>query len=159
MWYDPQARRKKLLLTKNRGGGSGEFTLNYWSRTQTYTEAKDKPVINSNTPAGRDFAPAKPTKREKMQEKLRAAYTSAAAITDGKPTLRAIAEAADVTTATVKGWIKEYGGCIVDGVQVDPAGIGTEVEYTGFVKLTPGEYNPFEGAGENSSGPEVTVKL
>ena len=157
LWYDPQARRKKLLLTKNRGGGSGEFTLNYWSRTQTYTEAKDKPVINSNTPAGRDFAPAKPTKREKAQEKLRIAYTSAAAKTDGKPTLRAIAEAADVTTATVKGWIKEHGGCTVDGVQVDPAGIDTAVEYTGFVKLTPGEYEPFEELGLDSDGQPIKL--
>ena len=158
LWYDPQARRKKLLLTKNRGGGSGEFTLNYWSKTQTYTEAKDSPVINSNTPAGRDFAPAKPTKREKAQEKLRAAYTSAAAATGGNPTLRAIAEAADVTTATVKGWIKEYGGCTVDGVQVDPAGIDTAVEYTGFIKLTPADNSPFDNAGQSSS-PEITVKL
>ena len=143
LWYDPQARRKKLIITKNRGGDSGEFALNYWSRTQTYTEAKEPPVIRSDTPAGRDFAPAKPTKREKAQERLRDAYMQAAIKTGGNVTLRAIAEAADVTTATAKGWVKEYGGCIVDGVPVDPAGIDTAVEYTGFVKLTPGDENPF----------------
>jgi hypothetical protein len=53
-----------------------------------------------------------------------------------------MAEAADVTTGTIKTWIKEYGGCTVDGIQQDPAGIDTEVEYTGFVKLTPADDPP-----------------
>lgn len=159
LWYDPQDRRKKLIITKNRGGESGEFTLNYWSKTQTYTEAKDQPAKKPDTPAGRDFAPAKPTKREKAQERLRAAYTQAAIKTDGNPTLRAIAEAADVTTATVKSWIREYGGCTVDGIQVDPAGIDTAVEYTGFIKLTPADNSPFNEAGQSSSGQEITVTL
>lgn len=149
LWYDPQDRRKKLLLTKNRGGENGEFTLNYWKRTQTYTEAKEQPA-RIDSPAGRDFAP-KPTRREKAQEKLQTAYSRAAAATEGKPTLRAIAEAADVTTATVRGWIREYGGCIVDGVTVDPAGIDTEVEYTGFIKLTPADNSPFIGTMQDDA--------
>ncbi len=162
LWYDPMERRKKLIMTKHRGGESGEFALNYWSRTQTYTEAKDQPARTPNTAAGRDFAPPKPTKREKQQEKLRAAFATAAAVTDGKPTLRAVAEAADVTTATVNRWIKEYGGCMIDGVQVDPAGIDTAVEYNGFIKLTPADDNPFEDQQkpqQEGNGKEITAQF
>ena len=134
LWYDPTARRKKILLTKNRNGVQGEFDLNYWKKTQTYIERKDRqgdPITRSATP--------KATRREKQREKLMNAYNIASAESDGKPTIHLMAEAADVTTATIKGWIKEYGGCMVDGIEVDPAGIDTAVEVHGFVKLTPAE--------------------
>lgn len=152
LWYDPAAKRKKLLITKNRHGEIGEFTLNYWKKTQTYTEAKDQ-----KTAAGPAGSPTlKKTRREKQREKLVSAYEEAMINTNGRPTLRAIAEAADVTTATVKTWIKEYGGCIVDGVQQDPAGIDTEVEYTGFIKMTPADdaESPFSDSDETDPTPD-----
>lgn len=139
LWYDPTDKRKKLLMTKNRHGIGGEFTLNYWAKTQTYAESDGKGQAPRTEPATR---PA--SKRDRQRLKLENAYRDAYIMTDGNPTLRAMAEAADVTTATVKGWIKEYGGCTVDGLQQDPAGIDTEVEYTGFIKLTPGDGNPFD---------------
>lgn len=144
LWYDPIAKRKKLLLTKNRHGESGEFTLDYWSKTQTYTEAKDQ------TPAAVKAAPQRTSKREKAREKLANAYLAAFVESGGKPTLRGLAEAADVTTSTIKSWIREYGGCTVDGVQIDPAGIDTEVEYSGFIKLTPADEPPFTDAPGNT---------
>lgn len=149
LWYDPAERRKKLLLTKNRHGNIGEFPLNYWKNTQTYTEAS-----NANRAAGtvaKEVNRPVISRRDKQREKLEQAYTVAYTMTNGKPTLRAIAEAADVATSTVKGWIKEYGGCTVDGVQQDPAGIDTEVEYHGFIKLTATEENPMEEDGQSAA--------
>ena len=140
LWYDPKAQRKKLLLTKHRGGDSGEFVLNYYKKTQTYTEAKDQgPAPAAAAAAG---TLQRITKRDKARGRLQDAYNQAVIATNGAPTLRAMAEAADVTTATVKGWIKEYGGCTVDGQEIDPAGIDTAVEYTGFIRLTPGDDLP-----------------
>lgn len=149
LWYDPDARVKKILLTKNRNGETGgEYALNYWKKTQTYIEAKDQAAA---IPASDPAAPK--TKREKQREKLLIAYNVASVQTNGRPTLRAIAEAADVTTATVKGWIKEYGGAMINGKQIDPAGIDTVVEYNGFIKLTPEDAAPF--ADEKSPGETV----
>ena len=143
LWYDPDVRRKKLLLTKNRHGSGGEFPLNYWQKTQTYTEAAEG---TPGAPPAGSTAPRKPSKRERQQQKLISAYNDAYIATFGQPTIRAMAEAADVTTSTIKSWIKEYGGCMVDGKPIDPAGIDAVVEYTDFVKLTPAENseNPFE---------------
>ena len=74
-----------------------------------------------------------------------------------------MAEAADVTTSTIKSWIKEYGGCMVDGKPIDPAGIDAVVEYTDFVKLTPAENseNPFEGSEQagTAAGKNITASF
>ena len=163
LWYDPTDRKKKLLLTKNRGGDSGgEFAVNYWKKTQTYTEAA---AADPGTKAAGN-APRKPTKRERAEQRLKNAYEDAFINTFGRPTLRAMAEAADVTTSTIKTWLKEYGGCTIDGRQIDPAGIDTEVEYTGFIKVTPGDSNPFNGPDQGTSntaavgnGQEVTAQF
>ena len=142
LWYDPIERKKKLLLTKNRGGGSGsEFSLNYWAKTQTYTEAAG--AATAGRTAG-GAIPNKQSKRERQRQKLVKAYETAYFQTFGKPTLQAIAEAADVTTSTVKTWLKEYGGFMVDGQQIDPAGIDAIVEQQEFIKLTPADNNPFD---------------
>ena len=143
LWYDPKARRKKLIITKNRNGDGGSFILNYEKKTQTYTEAKEQPQsggasfdINNLTlnPNG------KQSKRDKMREKLRIAYEDAVAKSgEGNVTLKDLAEALDVKTATVKGYLKEYGGFTIDGEAVDPAGIDNIVEDHGFIRLTPGE--------------------
>ena len=139
LWYDPTARRKKLLLTKNRHGSGGEFVLNYWKKTQTYTEATGG--AQGAQPAG-DATPRKQTKRERQKQKLLNAYTDAYFKTCGKPTLQAIAEAADVTTNTIKSWLKEYGGFMVDGKTIDPAGVDAVVEQQEFIKLTPADDAP-----------------
>ena len=141
LWYDPADRKKKLLLTKNRGGSGGEFPLNYWKKTQTYTEATGSPAAAQTTGDG---MPRKQTKRERQKQKLLNAYETAYFNTFGKPTLQAIAEAADVTTSTVRTWLKEYGGFMVDGKPIDPAGIDAVVEQQEFIKLTPADNTPFD---------------
>ena len=155
LWFDPKMKRKKLLLTKNRGGDQGEFLLNYWKKTQTYTEAKGQGAATS---ASAGTAP-RITKRDKARGKLQDAYDLAVITTNGHPTIRAMAEAADVTTATIKGWLKEYGGCTIDGIPVDPAGIDTEVEYTGFVKVTAEDDNPYIDAEERDSLPAMGAEI
>lgn len=155
LWYDPKAQRKKLLLTKHRGGDSGEFVLNYYKKTQTYTEAKDQ----GPAPAAAAGNQQRITKRDKARGKLQDAYNQAVIATNGAPTLRAMAEAADVTTATVKGWIKEYGGCTVDGQEIDPAGIDTAVEYTGFIRLTPGDDLPGQLDDAEAGKPKIAARF
>ena len=151
LWYDPTVRKKKLIITKNRNGDSGDFTLDYFKRTQRYGEA-DQGAAGSDTAEG----PAKSqkmTRRERQRQRLENAYKDAYILAFGNPTLKDIAEAADVTTGTIKSWIKEYGGCFIDGKQVDPAGINTEVELTGFIKLTPADNAPEEITGEARDQP------
>lgn len=146
LWYDPLEpgrNKKKLLITKNRNGESGgEFPLDYNKHTQTYREAG--PGADQEGQETETGQPQKLTRRERQRKKLEKAYQDAYFSTFGEPTLKAMAEAADVTTATIKGWIKEYGGCTIDGVKQDPAGIDTKVEYTGFIKLTPADSAPEE---------------
>ena len=137
LWYDPNAGKKKLLITKNRHGEGGEFALNYYAKTQTYRESGDN---QQNDTAG----PRKMTRREKQRQKLVAAFEKAYIDSLGEPTLRDLAEAADVTTSTIKTWIKEYGGCTINGVQISPAGLDTQVDYNGFIMLTPADDCPFE---------------
>lgn len=155
LWYDPDARRKKLLLTKNRHGSGGEFALNYWQKTQTYTEAAEGAAAGSP-------APRKPSKRDRQKMKLISAYNDAYIATFGQPTLQAIADAAGVTTSTIKTWIKEYGGFMIDGKPVDPAGIDVVVEQQ-FVKLTPADdsENPFEGSEQAgpAAGKNITASF
>ena len=152
LWWDPVAQKKKLVMTKNRHGEGGEFVLEYWKNTQTYLEAQEQTETAGSAAGDR---PRKQTKRERQQEKLSRAYEDAYINTFGHPTLRAMAEAADVTTATIKSWIREYGGCTIDGIQVDPAGIDTEVEYTGLVKITAADDAPKEFDLHNLELPEA----
>ena len=129
LWYDPTAKRKKLLLTKNRSGSTGEITLSYSAATQNYTEAQD-----GNRPAAAAAAerPRSTTKREKKRQKLEAAFEEAYYNTFEQPTLSAMAEAADVTTGTIKAWIKEVGGYSIDGAEIVQAGAGNVVERLDF---------------------------
>ena len=154
LWYDPNAGKKKLLITKNRHGEGGEFALNYYAKTQTYRESGD-----NQQQGGGDAGPRKMTRREKQRQKLLAAFEKAYTNSLGEPTLRDLAEAADVTTSTIKTWIKEYGGCTINGVQISPAGLDTQVDYNGFIMLTPADDCPFEGGTENTgiSGRPVTA--
>ena len=151
LWYDPADKQKKILMTKNRHGVIGDFPVNYYPTTQTYIEKQgiQQPVANAAP------AKSKQSKREKQKQKLIDAYERAYFETSGHPTIRAMAEAADVTTATIKSWIKEHGGCTVNGVQQDPAGIDAEVEYNGFIKLTPGD----EAARVTLDGPDLKKLL
>lgn len=145
LWKNPKLKKnqQELLITKNRKGRSGAFTLNCFYESGTYREAKEQPQgggasfdLHNLTldPTG------KQTKRDKMREKLRTAYEDAVAKTgEGNVTLKDLADAMDVTTATVKRNLKEYGGFTIDGEAVDPAGIDNIVEDHGFIRLTPGE--------------------
>lgn len=151
LWHDPADKQKKILMTKNRHGVIGDFPVNYYPTTQTYIEKQriQQPVANAAP------SKSKQSKREKQKQKLIDAYERAYLETCGHPTIRAMAEAADVTTATIKSWIKEHGGCTVNGVQQDPAGIDAEVEYNGFIKLTPGD----EAARVTLDGPDLKKLL
>lgn len=146
LWWDNLAKRKKLLITKNRHGDEGEFVLNYWKNTQRYCESKDQPATSSAT------AKTKPkqSKRDRERAELENAYLGALIATDGNPTLYDLAEILDVTTTTVKKRIKEYGlGFTIDGMEYnEAAGAADVVEYTGFRKETPGEASTAENFTE-----------
>lgn len=138
LWYDPTARRKKLIMTKNRGGDVGTFNLDYSKPTQFYQENKTDPMEK-----GTD---RKKSKRDREKEQLQEWYEQAYIDTFGAPTWEAIAEAGGTTTAVVKRRIKEYGGYTIDGVKYEAAGRGVSVEENadGFIKLMPGEAPPFD---------------
>ena len=138
LWYDPNSRNKKLLMTKNRSGAFGDFLLEYYAATQFYQESKEQPA------ARRSSASDKPTKREKEKQQLQEWYEQAYIDTFGNVTLEAIAEAGGTTTAVVKRRAKEYGGFTIDGVQYDAAGRDTIVEESAFIRMTPGEAPPFD---------------
>lgn len=157
LWNDPALNpreRKRLLLTKNRGGALGEFVLRYFPRTQTYREDKGAGAASSGKENKQDKV--KQTSRDKKREMLQAAYDAAMINTNGRPTLYDIAEAAGVMQSTVKSWIKEFGGATINGLQYDPAGIDKEVEYNGYIRLTISEeaevQERFEGNGGGLSG-------
>jgi len=145
LWKNPKLKKnqQELLITKNRKGRSGAFTLNCFYESGTYTEAKEQPQGGGASFDLHNLTPdptGKQTKRDKRKEKLQTAYADVVAKTgEGNVTLKDLADAMDVTTATVKRYLKEYGGFTLDGEAVDPAGIDTIVENTGFIRLTPGE--------------------
>ena len=143
LWYDPTANQKKLLLTKNRTGAGGEFVLNYEKTTQKYYEAQAQgasPNRSGATTADTSTRSGKKTPREKRKDKLQAAVDLAsmkASISKTEVTLHDIAVEAGVAVATVKNWIKEFGGYDINGQHYEPAGISDIVEGEGFTKQTP----------------------
>ena len=140
LWWDPSIKRKRIVITKNRGGESGgDVVLEYRKKSQIYYEAEP-----DEQEAAAPERKTKRTTRDKRRDKLIQANEEAIIKTNGKPTLHDIAEAAGVTVSTVKGWIKEYGGFTIDGKQIDPAGIDEKVEHTGFIRLTPHEEDEAE---------------
>ena len=130
LWFDPEERIKKMLLTKNRGGITGEFNLEYYATTQFYKEAKEQPA-DTNRKAKR-----KRNKRDQERDQLQTWYEKAYIATGGQVTLYDLAEAAGTTTAVVKRRLKEFGGYVVDGEQYDAAGIDTDIEQAEFIRLT-----------------------
>ena len=119
-----------MLLTKNRGGITGEFNLEYYATTQFYKEAKEQPA-DTNRKAKR-----KRNKRDQERDQLQTWYEKAYIATGGQVTLYDLAEAAGTTTAVVKRRLKEFGGYVVDGEQYDAAGIDTDIEQAEFIRLT-----------------------
>lgn len=148
LWYDTKDRTKKLLMTKNRGGASGEFNLEYYPTTQYYKESKRQGD-------SRDDAKAKQNnKRNRERDELQAWYEEAYTRTGGNVTMHDIAEAAGTTTAVVKRRMKEYGGYIIDGEQYDAAGIDTNVEQAQFIRLTLGEAPTFDDDEQKPTTPQ-----
>lgn len=152
LWYDPTANQKKLLLTKNRTGAGGEFVLNYEKTTQKYYEAQAQgagPNRSGATTADTPTRSGKKTPREKRKDKLQAAVDLAymkASISKTEVTLHDIAVEAGVAVATVKNWIKEFGGYDINGEHYEPAGISDIVEGEGFTKQTPIEEQETPGS-------------
>lgn len=142
LWYDPEERIKKMLLTKNRGGITGEFNLEYYSATQFYKESKEQPAAAGSRPAKQ-----KRNKRDQERDQLKSWYEKAYIATGGQVTLFDLAEIAGTTTAVVKRKLKEFGGYIVDGEQYDAAGIDTDIEKAAFIRLTMSETPAFEDNG------------
>ena len=137
LWWDAAIKRKRIILTKNRHGGIGEFVLSNPPKSLTYRE-DPQAAKAEKTKIGK----RKLSRRESTQQKYEDAYQIALINTRGNVTLQAMAEAAGVTTSTVKGWIKEFGGATVNGERIDPAGLDTSIEWDGFVKITPGDGDP-----------------
>lgn len=137
LWWDAAIKRKRIILTKNRHGGIGEFILSYAPKSQTYREDPQAVSVEKAKTGKRKLS-----RRESTQQKYEDAYQIALINTRGNVTLQAMAEAAGVTTSTVKGWIKEFGGATVNGERIDPAGLDTSIEWDGFVKVTPGDGDP-----------------
>lgn len=116
LWKNPKLKKnqQELLITKNRKGRSGAFTLNCFYESGTYTEAKEQPQgggasfdLHNLTldPTG------KQTKRDKDRKRLDAAILKAIATAGTKPTLRQVADAdGALTSDTIRKWAKEYGG-------------------------------------------------
>lgn len=138
LWYDPQARTKKIIMTKNRSGAPGEFSLEYYPTTQYYKESRDQ-IDNTGTATN-----ARQNKRNRERDQLQAWYEEAYTATGGNVTLYDMAEAAGTTTAVIKRRLKEYGGYIVEGEQYDAAGMDTDVEQAQFIRMTIGEAPAFD---------------
>ena len=138
LWYDPQARTKKIIMTKNRAGAPGEFSLEYYPTTQYYKESRDQ-IDNTSTATN-----ARQNKRNRERGQLQAWYEEAYTATGGNVTLYDMAEAAGTTTAVIKRRLKEYGGYIVEGEQYDAAGMDTDVEQAQFIRMTIGEAPAFD---------------
>lgn len=130
-----------MLLTKNRGGITGEFNLEYYATTQFYKESKEQPADTNRT------TKHKRNKRDQERDQLQTWYEKAYIATGGNVTLYDMAEAAGTTTAVIKRRLKEYGGYIVEGEQYDAAGIDTDIEEASFIRLTIGEAGEFENSG------------
>ena len=144
LWYDPSDHRKKLILTKNRSGSCGEFALKYSPSTQTYKgDATTRPTVR------------KPTRRERMKQKLLDAYETAYFDTFEQPTIQDMAEAADVTTSTIKSWMKECGGFSVNGKRIEPAGIDSVVVQD-IVRYSPEDED--EPAGETAGNGQPVAR-
>lgn len=146
LWYDPTAGKKKLIITKNRAGKNGAFTLNYDPTTQKYSEEKDqaaggRTAATGTTPSGSRKRNPKERKRDKERRELEEAYTLASikASLNGvhEVTAADMAEAADKPVGTIQKLLKEYGGYTVDGVKYEPKGINSIVEGDGLAKPTP----------------------
>ena len=152
LWYDPKDRRKKIIMTKNRGGASGDVNLEYYPTTQYYKESKDQ---GSRTDAATS---ERQSKRNRERDELQAWYEEAYTRTGGNVTLHDIAEAAGKSVAAVKRRLKEYGGYIVDGEQYDAAGIDTNVEQAQFVRLTLGEAPAFDEDAPAWAGGDIVKR-
>lgn len=154
LWFDPEARKKKIIITKNRSGDHGDFVLNYWKKTQTYSESKDQNADDARDLNDLTLEPTgKQSKRDKKRAELEAAFKEAVTRTGGNVTLKDLAEVMDVTTGTVKRQLKEYGGYSIDGQPADPAGVSNIIE-SSFIRLTPAEdaETPFQNPPETFFG-------
>ena len=144
LWKNPKLKKnqQELLITKNRKGRSGAFTLNCFYESGTYTEAKEQPQgggasfdLHNSTldPTG------KQTKRDKLRERVQRAVEDAIARNGGgEAPLQYIADALGVRVSTAKGYLKEFGGVSINGKTIDPAGID-DIVATDFIRLTAGE--------------------
>lgn len=153
LWYDPQARTKKIIMTKNRSGAPGEFSLEYYPTTQYYKESRDQ---TSNTDTATN---ARQNKRNRERDQLQAWYEEAYTKTGGNVTLYDMAEAAGTTTAVIKRRLKEYGGYIVEGEQYDAAGMDTDIEQAQFIRMTIGEAPAFDDDAPAWAGSNIVKKF
>lgn len=152
LWHDPQDGKKKIIITKNRTGDDGDFVLNYWKKTQIYTESKEQ-ASNINRTTKDLTGRRKQSGRDKKREKYFDAIESLTQRTGGGFTTHDLAEELGVSTATVRGYLKEFGGVTMDGQPIDPAGIDTTIEKA-FLKLSPLEDSeiPFQAPDEINFG-------
>lgn len=151
LWYDPDQRKKLLIIAKNRGGQLGEVALDYTGSKQIYTEAATQPagldlhnLTLPDTTKGRKARKQSP--REKRRQQYQEAYEAAILATKHFPVMvHEVAEAGGVSTKTVESWAKEFGGDI-GGKHYDPAGIDTPIDANSFIRLTASAADELENA-------------
>lgn len=148
LWYDSKAKKKKLLITKNRNGDQGAFDLNYYAKTQTYTEEKSEKPTKSE-----------PTAKQEAAEKLHAAYLKAITKTGGEVTLGELAEALETKIDTVRATLLDYAGKKCGFIEVNnkltfSASEFEAIKETDVIRFRP--YDPaddFRQADESGSNP------
>lgn len=150
LWYDPDQKKKLLIIAKNRGGQLGEVALDYTGSKQIYTEAATQPAgLDYHALTIPDAAKGRRTRkqspREKKYQQFQEAIEAATRATGGKPSVQAIAEAAGVMTSTVIAWGKEFG-MTMDGKVIDPAGIDNFIDPDAVIRLTASAADELENA-------------
>jgi len=150
LWYDPDQKKKLLIIAKNRGGQLGEVALDYTGSKQIYTEAATQPagldLHNLTLPdAAKGRRTRKQSPREKKYQQFQEAIEAATRATGGKPSIQAVAEAAGVMTSTVNAWVKEFGAT-KNGKVIDPAGIDDIIDPDAVIRLTASAADELENA-------------
>lgn len=125
MWWDPEAQRRKLVLTKNRGGVSDrDFIIDFWKDKQVIVEARNQGPAGALDIRGMELEKGgrkKPRKRDEERRKLSEAREAIIARIGRDPVpeedlRRLFADELDKSTRQVRTLEKEYGFSLEDGL-------------------------------------------
>lgn len=159
LWFDPNVKKKKLILTKCRRGGNGsEFTLNYIKETQEYRETKEESAaLNANSLT----LDGKGSKRDKRRERLDAAIISAIAQRGAHVTLMDVADADGnfKNAEAVRKEANDLGGYLITPVEYDDKGKPKKSSNDLIAQGTTDNDEPPEEWTHNNSDGSVTLNL